>query len=201
VSTSGQSCRGVKRVIVVDSVADAFVDRVVTGTLALRTGDPMDAESDVGCLISEEAATAVEQRVTEAVRSGAKLACGGQRKGSQYWPTVLDRVDPKCALVQEETFGPCAPVIRVKDFDEAIRVANDTAFGLQTGVFTASLERAFSAIRRIKTGTVVVNNGPQFESPKIPFGGVKASGLGREGVRYAIQEMTVLKTAVFNLGT
>jgi acyl-CoA reductase-like NAD-dependent aldehyde dehydrogenase len=117
----------------------------------------------------------------------------GHIEGAQYWPTVLDRVDRNAALVQEETFGPCAPVIRIRDFEDAIACANQTRFGLQTGVFTRDIGKILDAARRLRVGAVVANGGPQFESPNIPFGGVKKSGFGREGARYAIQEMTTIK--------
>ena len=114
------------------------------------------------------------------------------------WPTVVDHVPPDAPLVTNETFGPVAPVIRVRDFDEALRVTNATRFGLQTGIYTNDLSRAFRAARELDVGAVIFNGGPQFESPNIPFGGVKDSGLGREGTRYAILEMTTLKTIVIS---
>lgn len=195
-ATSGQSCRGVKRVIVDDSVADAFVGLLREKAAALRVGDPLDPETDVGTLIDEGAARLVEARIGAARSSGAELVCGGRREGAQMWPTVLDRVRPDDELVQEETFGPCAPILRVAGPDEAFACVNDTRFGLQTGIFTNRLDRALEAARRLDVGTIVLNDGPQFDSPAIPFGGVKASGLGREGPRYAIREMTQLKTLV-----
>lgn len=196
-STAGQSCRGVKRILVAEQVGDAFVDLLKTETEKLVVGDPMDPATDIGALISEQAAIAVERRVDDAVAAGAELVHGGQRDGAQYWPTVIDRVDRADPLVAEETFGPCAPIIRITDMDDAIDCTNGTAFGLQTGVFTRDIGRAMQAARALKVGAVIINGGPQFESPNIPFGGVKKSGLGREGVKYAIQEMTVVKTIVF----
>jgi acyl-CoA reductase-like NAD-dependent aldehyde dehydrogenase len=136
-------------------------------------------------------------RVPVAGRWLAGPDVGGRRAGAQLWPTVLHRVPPGARLVQEETFGPCAPVIRVADLDEAIRCVNGTRYGLEAGVFTDSLSAARRAAAELAVGAVIVNGGPQFESPSIPFGGVKHSGIGREGARYAIEEMTTVKTVVF----
>ncbi|WP_235490592.1 aldehyde dehydrogenase family protein, partial [Frankia sp. AvcI1] len=127
---------------------------------------------------------------------GARVLCGARRVGAQYWPTVLDHVPRDADLVRLETFGPTAPVIRVKDFPEAVEVVNDSRYGLQAGIFTNNLEHARRAAELFDVGAVVVNGGPQFESPNIPFGGVKDSGIGREGARYAIEEMTRVKTLV-----
>ncbi|GAV39916.1 aldehyde dehydrogenase family protein [Streptomyces acidiscabies] len=195
-STAGQSCRGVKRVLVHTDVADEFAAMLVKQTEQLVVGDPADPATDVGTLIDEEAAVRVEGRVAEAVAGGARLLAGGRRRGAQYWPTVLDHVDRAAPLVCEETFGPCAPLVRIKDVDDAVDHLNSGRLGLQTGVFTRRLDDALRVARTLRTGAVVVNGGPQFESPNIPFGGVRDSGHGREGVRYAMREMTRVKTLV-----
>jgi acyl-CoA reductase-like NAD-dependent aldehyde dehydrogenase len=195
-ATSGQSCRGVKRLLVHESVADTFAAMLAKEAGKLKVGDPWDPATDMGTLISEAAAVEVEDRVAAAVATGAKVLAGHRRQSAQYWPTVIDHVDHATALVQSETFGPCAPVVRITNFDHAMESANATAFGLQTGIFTRDIGRAMTAIRTLRTGAVIVNGGPQFEAPNIPFGGVKKSGLGREGVKYAIQEMTIVKTVV-----
>ncbi|ATL68039.1 aldehyde dehydrogenase family protein [Nocardia terpenica] len=195
-ATSGQSCRGVKRILVQDTVADDFAALLRAAAERLRVGDPLDPATDIGTLIDERAAQAVDGRVREAVAGGARLLCGGRREGAQYWPTVLDHVDRGCELVREETFGPCAPIVRVADFEDALECVNDSRYGLQAGLFTQRLDYALHAARTLQVGTVVLNGGPQFESPNVPFGGVKDSGLGREGIRYAIQEMTRIKTLV-----
>jgi len=195
-ASSGQSCRGVKRVIVEESVADELVELVTERAAALRVGNPLQGGIDLGTMIDEEAARLVEARIDAAVAAGAELVFGGQRRGAQMWPAVIDRVRPDDDLVREETFGPCAPVLRVAGAEEAFACVNATRFGLQAGLFTNRLDRAMEAARRFDVGTIVLNDGPQFDSPAIPFGGVKASGLGREGPRYAIHEMTQLKTLV-----
>lgn len=197
-ASSGQSCRGVKRLIVEEAVASEFAEGLARATEELRIGDPLEPETEVGTLIDEAAAESVERRVTEALHAGARLLCGAKRRGAQYWPTVLDHVDRRLPLVAQETFGPCAPIVRVKHLEDALEAVNAGEFGLQTGVFTGNLSHAFQAARELNVGTVVINAGPQFESLNVPFGGVKASGLGREGVRYAVAEMTILKTLVMS---
>lgn len=196
-ATAGQSCRGVKRLLVHADVADRFAALLVDEAKKLRFGDPYSAHNDIGCLIDEAAARVVEDRVEESVASGAKLLYGPAREGAVLGPRVLDFVPRDSRLVCEETFGPCAPIVRVAGLDEAIECVNSGDYGLQTGVFTASIHRALQAAQRIRSGAVIINDGPQFESPFIPFGGVRKSGLGREGARFAIEEMTTVKTIVF----
>ncbi|WP_032917114.1 aldehyde dehydrogenase family protein [Streptomyces rimosus] len=195
-ATAGQSCRGVKRILVHEQVADEFVRMLVAATERLVVGDPRDPGTDIGTLIDEPAAVRVEQRVAEAVDGGAQVLTGGRRRGAQFWPTVLDHVDRAAPLVCEETFGPCAPLVRVKDLDDAVDYLNAGRVGLQAGVFTRRIDDAMRAARALQVGAVIINGGPQFESPNIPFGGVKDSGHGREGVRYAMREMTRIKTLV-----
>jgi putative phosphonoacetaldehyde dehydrogenase len=196
-STAGQSCRGVKRLLVQESVADRFATLLVAEAAKVRFGDPYSTENDIGCLIDEAAAAAVEERVRDAVAAGAELLYGPPRAGAVLGPQVLDFVPQDAVLVREETFGPCAPIVRVADLDEAVYWLNSGPYGLQTGVFTADLGQALKAARVLRSGAVIINDGPQFESPFVPFGGVKKSGLGREGARFAIEEMTTVKTIVF----
>lgn len=193
-ATAGQSCRGVKRVLVAEGVADEFADLLVRATKEKRAGDPFDASTDVGPLISEGAAREVELRCADAVRDGARLLTGGERRGALLTPAVLDFVPPDARLVVEETFGPVAPLIRVRDADEAAEVANSTPYGLQAGVVTDSARNFLRLAGRLAVGAVNLLEGPQFDSPHIPFGGVKRSGFGREGIRYAIREMSTVKT-------
>jgi putative phosphonoacetaldehyde dehydrogenase len=195
-ATAGQSCRGVKRILVVKEVADAFAPLLEAEVRRWRCGDPFDPEVDMGTLISEEAARCIEDRCARAVRDGAVLLCGGDRQGAAMMPTALDRVPADTELVVRETFGPVAPVVRVRDVDEAIAVANGTIYGLQAGVITRSFEDFVKVAKGLKVGAVNLMEGPNFDSPHIPFGGVKKSGIGREGMRYAIREMTTVKTVV-----
>jgi acyl-CoA reductase-like NAD-dependent aldehyde dehydrogenase len=193
-ATAGQSCRGVKRIIIHEQVADAFLALLVAATRAKRHGDPSDPATDVGPLISEEAAKLVESRIQAALRDGARLVHGGQRQGPLITSTVLDHVPPGTELVREETLGPVAPIIRARTLDEVVAYANCTRYGLQAGVVTRDLEAFWRLAAELRVGAVNLAAGPHFDSPHIPFGGVKASGIGREGMRYAIQEMTATKT-------
>ncbi|MBE1489817.1 aldehyde dehydrogenase family protein [Plantactinospora soyae] len=199
-ATAGQSCRGVKRIIVWAGVADQFVERLVGLSRARRYGDPRRPETEVGPLIDEAAAELVQRRVASAISAGALLCSGGDRDGALVAPTVLDRVPPGAELVREETFGPVAPVLRVGGLDEAVEVANGTAYGLQAGVVTNDSAAFWQLAARLRVGAVNLLEGPQFDSPHIPFGGVKASGLGREGIRYAIREMSTTKTVTVPYG-
>lgn len=193
-ATAGQSCRGIKRVIVVGDVADDLVAGLVEQARRKQAGDPLDPATDVGPLISEEAAVTVERRIADAVAANAKLLHGGDRRGSLITPAVLDHVPADAELVVEETFGPVAPVVRVADTAEAIRVANSTRYGLQAGVITSDVGQFTKIAEALRVGAVNLNAGPHFDSPHIPFGGVKSSGIGREGIPYSIREMSTIKT-------
>lgn len=192
---SGQRCTAVKRVIVVDKVADAFVALALEKTKKLKYGDPMDPTMDMGTVIEEKAAMQFERRVNNAVAAGATLLYGNIRKGALYSPTVVDRVPFDCELVREETFGPVVPIIRVKDIDEAIRVSNSTAFGLSSGVCTDRLDYITRFVSELRVGTVNVWEVPGFRIEISPFGGIKDSGLGyKEGVWEAMKSFTNVKT-------
>jgi acyl-CoA reductase-like NAD-dependent aldehyde dehydrogenase len=198
--TAGQSCRGVKRIIAVGGVAERMAGPLAAAAAALRVGDPLDPEVDIGPLISADAAEIVAGRIDDAVAAGARLLQGGRRDGAVLAPAVLDRVPADAELVVEETFGPVAPIIRVGSLAEAIEVANSTAYGLQAGVLTRDSEAFWQAACCLRVGAVHLGEGPHFDSPHIPFGGVKASGVGREGIRYSIREMTSIKTVTVPYG-
>jgi lactaldehyde dehydrogenase len=193
---AGQVCIAVKRIIVHEKVADEFITQLVSHTKKVKVGDPMDHETVMGPLIDENAAINVEQAVNKAIEDGAQLLCGGNRDGAFFDPTVLDHVEQDMELVQKETFGPISPVIRVKDLDEAIEVANSTPYGLQAGVFTSSIENAKRAVREIESGSVLINKQSTFRTDNMPFGGFKMSGMGKEGVKYAVEDMTRSKMVV-----
>jgi lactaldehyde dehydrogenase len=193
---SGQVCIAIKRIILHKKIADQFLDQLVDETLKLRMGDPMDPKTDIGPLIDENAASKVENVVLDAVNEGAEVLCGGKRDGNFYQATVLDQVDPNMNVVQEETFGPVSPIIRVKDLEEAIKIANNTRYGLQAGVFTRSIKNAKRAARGIEAGTVLINKQPTFRTDNMPFGGFKMSGMGKEGVKYALKDMTRTKLII-----
>jgi acyl-CoA reductase-like NAD-dependent aldehyde dehydrogenase len=192
---SGQRCTAVKRVIVVGPIADELAARIDAVAASLVVGDPFAADTDVGTLIDEEAARLVEDRVRAAVVVGGALVLrGGERRGAQLVPPVLDHVAPDTELVQEETFGPAVPIVRVRDLDEAIRVANGTVHGLSAGVVSSNLESILRCIRELRCGTVNLNEVPGWRTEAAPFGGVKASGLGvKEGVVEAMRAYTTTK--------
>ncbi len=193
---NGQRCTSIKRFVIEECIADRFIDRFVDVTRKLRVGDQLDPTVNIGPLINETAAKTVRNRIEATVKDGADLLCGGRRQGALLWPTVLDSVRNNSPLVARETFGPVAPFIRVKDFDQAIDVVNDTSYGLQSGVFTNDLCKAKSAASRIRAGGVMINRAPGFRAEHLPFGGIKNSGVGREGIKYAVDAMTYTKTIV-----
>jgi putative phosphonoacetaldehyde dehydrogenase len=192
---SGQRCTAVKRMLVHEDVADEFVGRLVDRTRAIRWGDPLDPATDMGTVIDEAAALEFERRVNEAVAAGARLLVGNERRGALYSPTVLDGVNPGLTLVREETFGPVSPVIRFGSLDEAIGIANSTAYGLSSAVCTNRLDAITRCIAELNVGTVNVREVPGYRLELTPFGGIKDSGLGyKEGVLEAMKSFTNVKT-------
>jgi putative phosphonoacetaldehyde dehydrogenase len=192
---SGQRCTAVKRMLVHQSVAAEFTDLVVQKTKAWPYGDPADLENLMGTVIDEAAAQFFESRVNEAIAQGARLLVGNQRHGALYSPTVLDQVTPEMMLVKEETFGPVSPIIQFKNIDEAIRIANGTAYGLSSGVCTNRMDYIVRFVNELQMGTVNVREVPGYRLELTPFGGIKDSGLGyKEGVQEAIKSFTNIKT-------
>jgi acyl-CoA reductase-like NAD-dependent aldehyde dehydrogenase len=192
---SGQRCTAVKRILVIDSVADEFAALVTEKAKMLKAGDPMDPETDVGTVINENAAKTFQQRVIDAVDDGAVLLHGNNREGAIFPPTVIDHVSSDSELVMEETFGPAIPIVRVKDIDEAIEVANGTAYGLSSGVCTNRMDDITRFINELNHGTVNIWEVPGYRIEMSPFGGVKDSGLGyKEGVIESMKSYTNVKT-------
>jgi len=192
---SGQRCTAVKRMLVHEKVADDFVARLVDKTRAWTYGDPMDTALDMGTVIDEAAAQNFEQRVNDAVAQGAQLLVGNVRRGALYSPTLLDHVRPEMNVVKTETFGPVSPVIRFRDIDEAIRIANGTAYGLSSAVCTNRLDYITKLVSELHVGTVNVREVPGYRLELTPFGGIKDSGLGyKEGVQEAMKSFTNTKT-------
>jgi phosphonoacetaldehyde dehydrogenase len=193
---SGQRCTAVKRILVVESVADAFVAKMLPRAKALKAGDPMDPATDVGTVINERSARLFESRVNDAVAQGAALLHGNDRRGALYPPTVLDRVPPEAELVHEETFGPVIPIIRCPDDIEAvIRISNSTAYGLSSGVCTNRLDYITRFVSGLDVGTVNIWEVPGYRIEMSPFGGIKDSGLGyKEGVVEAMKSFTNVRT-------
>lgn len=187
---AGQSCIAVQRVIVERPVADEFLPKLLDRIGALRTGDPHDPDVEVGPLVDESAAERVEQWVNEAVDAGAKLLAGGKRDGSSVTPTVLSEVPTDAKVWADEVFGPVLSVSVVDSVDEAFDQVNDSKFGLQTGVFTRDVQVAFRARAELEVGGVIVGDVPSFRADQMPYGGVKGSGWGREGIRSAMADMT-----------
>jgi len=194
---AGQSCISVQRVLVDSSLYDDLVARLVTATEALVLGDPDDPATDVGPLINEGSARRVEEWVDEAVSAGAKLLTGGRRDGTSYLPTLLADVPPDAHVVADEVFGPVLVVSRVDGVDEGLRAVNDSRFGLQAGVFTHDVQVAFRAHRELEVGGVVIGDVPAYRADQMPYGGAKESGVGREGVRYAMEDFTYERVMVF----
>jgi phosphonoacetaldehyde dehydrogenase len=192
---SGQRCTAVKRILVDESVARRFVDLLVDKTRAWKHGDPADPSMDMGTVIDEAAAKLFEARVNDAVAQGARLLIGNQRDGALYSPTVLDDAGPRMAVVKQETFGPISPVIRFRGIDEAIALANGTAYGLSSAVCTNRLDYITRFVSELQVGTVNVREVPGYRLELTPFGGIKDSGLGyKEGVQEAMKSFTNLKT-------
>jgi succinate-semialdehyde dehydrogenase/glutarate-semialdehyde dehydrogenase len=192
----GQSCINSKRFIVVDSVADAFVAAFVKGVEALKVGDPMQRDTNIGPMARANLRDTLHDQVERSVQAGAKVLAGGKPldgPGFFYPPTVLDHVDPSMAAFCEETFGPAAAIIRVKDDDEAIALANATEFGLGSSLWTTDIARAKKLARRIEAGAVFIN-GMVASDPRLPFGGIKQSGYGRELGSFGIREFVNIKT-------
>ncbi|HUQ28484.1 MAG TPA: phosphonoacetaldehyde dehydrogenase [Usitatibacter sp.] len=197
---SGQRCTAVKRILVHEAVAKRFVDLLVAKTEAWTYGDPMNSKIEMGTVIDDAAAKLFQSRVNEAIAGGAKLLSGNRRDGALYSPTVIDRVDPSMTVVKQETFGPVSPVIRFRDADEAIAIANGTAYGLSSAVCTNRLDYINRFVAELHVGTVNVREVPGYRLELTPFGGVKDSGLGyKEGVQEAMKSFTNIKT--FSLPT
>jgi acyl-CoA reductase-like NAD-dependent aldehyde dehydrogenase len=186
---AGQSCVSTQRLYVHRAVGDAFLAQFLPLVDALQVGDPMDPQTDLGPMVSEEAARRVEGWVQEAVASGARVLRGGERRGALLPPTVLTDAQPEMRVVCEEVFGPIVTILPYDDVDDVLAAVNDTPFGLQAGLFTASLDVALRALRTIRTGTVVINGPSRWRVYHMPYGGVKASGWGREGPRYSVEDM------------
>ncbi|HTU11466.1 MAG TPA: aldehyde dehydrogenase family protein [Allosphingosinicella sp.] len=193
---SGQSCIGVQRILIHAEVYDAFRDMLVAKTKTLVAGDPKDRNVFIGPMISEGEAKRLDGWIQEAVATGARLLCGGKREGAMLQATLLEDVDFDTKLNREEAFGPVAFLIKFNDFNYALEIVNDSKFGLQAGVFTRDLFQMFDAWDRLDVGGVVINDVPSYRVDNMPYGGVKDSGLGREGVRFAMEDMTEIRNLV-----
>jgi acyl-CoA reductase-like NAD-dependent aldehyde dehydrogenase len=198
---SGQVCISVQRIYSQQGIYEPFTEKFVTASEAMVVGDPLDERVDVGPMIDPGEVERIEAWVQEARQEGAQVLTGGKREGTVYWPTVLSRVTPEMKVVAQEAFAPIASVIPFGDFEEALEKADETEFGLQASVFTRDIQRVFQAIRRLNFGGVIVNDTPAFRADHMPYGGNRRSGLGREGVRFAIEDMTNVQMVAIRLGT
>lgn len=196
---AGQSCLSVQNLYIHASRYDAFVDAFVKRISALKVGNPSEDDTDVGTLVNEAAAERIESWIAEAVAGGARILVGGKRNGAQFEPTVIADARPGMKVVDEEIFGPVAVVHRYEDFDAVLSRINDTPYGLHCGLFTNDMKLAFKAIRTLRFGGVVVNGSSTWRTDQMPYGGIKNSGIGREGPRYAIRDMTDERLVIFNL--
>ena len=198
-SYAGQSCISVQRILVERSVHAKFTELLLEGVAKLRLGDPLEEQTDVGPLIRESDAARAADWVQEAVRGGARLLAGGNRKGSILEPTVLTGTKPDMKVNCQEVFGPVVTVEPYDDFETALRQVNNSCYGLQSGIFTRDVKLLFHAYEELEVGGLIAGDVPTFRVDHMPYGGIKDSGLGREGVRYVIEEMTEPKLLVMNL--
>lgn len=198
---SGQSCIGVQRILIHADIYDRFRDMLVAKTMTLIAGDPKDRNVFIGPMISEGEASRLDSWIQEATTKGATLLCGGTRDGAMLEATLLENVDPNTKLNIEEAFGPVAFLIKFNEFEEALRIVNDSKFGLQAGIFTRDLFKTLDAWDRLDVGGVVINDVPSYRVDNMPYGGVKDSGLGREGIRFAMEDMTEIRNLVIRRRT
>ncbi|MDM5198108.1 aldehyde dehydrogenase family protein [Fictibacillus enclensis] len=196
---AGQNCLSVQRIYVQRSVMEKFEEEFVQQTNQYRVGDKLSELTDMGPLITEKEAIRVENLVNEAIKKGAELLTGGERKGAFYSPTVLKNVPEHCSIAREEIFGPVVLLFEVENVDEAIEKANAVSYGLQGGIFTKNMDQAQKAIANMEVGGIMINDSSDYRIDAMPFGGVKKSGLGREGIKFAIQEMTEPKVVCYKL--
>jgi acyl-CoA reductase-like NAD-dependent aldehyde dehydrogenase len=198
---SGQVCISVQRIYSEKQVYEPFSEKLVKATESMVVGDPLDERVDVGPMIDPKEVDRIESWVNEAQTAGARVLTGGKREGMVYYPTVLSGVDEEMKVVAEEAFAPVASIISSDDFESALQQANDTKFGLQVGVFTKDINRVFQAVKRLNFGGVIINDTPNFRADHMPYGGNRQSGLGREGVRFAMEDMTNIQMVAIRLGS
>ena len=200
-SYSGQICISIQRIFLHEKIYDRFMNDFTEATQKLKMGDPLEEDTDIGPMINLGAAEQTEEWIGEAVESGARVVAGGKRDGSMFEPTILENVKPQLRISWLEAFAPVVVIYRYKDFEEALNGVNYSIYGLQTGIFTGDLNKSFKAFEVLDVGGVIINDIPTFRIDHMPYGGVKESGFGREGLKYAIEEMTEMKLMAINLKT
>jgi acyl-CoA reductase-like NAD-dependent aldehyde dehydrogenase len=198
-ANSGQICISLQRLYLHEAIADEFTEKFLAATARLKIGNPLDKDCDVGPMITESEAERAEQWMKEAVAQGARVLIGGKREGRMLWPTVMTDVKADMKVMCQETFAPQVSLVRYRSFDEALEMLADSPFGLQAGIYTRDINKAFKAIKRVDVGGMMVNDTSIFRVDQMPYGGNKMSGIGREGVRFAIDEMTNIRMVCFNL--
>lgn len=196
---SGQVCISVQRIYSQRSISEPFTEKFVRASEAMVVGDPLDERVDVGPMIDPGEVDRIENWIQEARSGGAKVLTGGKHEGAVYWPTVLEGVSPDMKVVAQEAFAPVASILPYDDFEEALRQADQTEYGLQVGVFTRDINNVFKAIKRLNFGGVIVNDTPNFRADNMPYGGNRHSGIGREGVHFAIEDMTNIQMVAVRL--
>lgn len=198
-ANAGQVCISTQRVLAAGKIYDAFLGALAPKVDALVTGSQLDGGTKVGPMVREDEAVRVGQWVDEAVAGGARVVVGGSRSGAVYTPTVVADVGPEMRLSRDELFGPAVAVTAFESIDDAIAMANDSVYGLSAGIFTQNVDWAMKFAREVESGSLHINWGPQWRADVMPYGGLKDSGFGKEGPRYAVEEMTELKMVVFHL--
>ena len=197
-SNAGQVCISAQRVITNREVYADYLDALTAGVGALNTGDPLDESVKMGPMVRAQDAERVHEWISEAVASGARTTTGGDYSGAMHQATVVADVDPKMRISCEELFGPAVAVTPFSDIDEAIAMANDTNYGLSAAIFTQNIDWAMKFAREVDSGNLMINSGPQWRADLMPYGGLKESGMGKEGPKYAVQEMTELKMVIYH---
>ncbi len=195
---SGQVCISIQRVLLHEKLAEEFTNKLVEKAMGLKMGDPFDTSTQLSVMIDENSAIRASKWIDEAVQGGANLLCGGNRVGAMLDATILNDVDNKMRIVSEEAFAPVAVIETFTDFRQGIELANDSKYGLQVGVFTNDLENSQYAAENLEYGGIIINDVPTFRVDNMPYGGMKDSGFGREGVRYAMEEMSEIRLIVLN---
>ena len=198
-ANSGQVCISLQRIYIHKDIYEDFKTKFVEKVKELKSGNPLSEETDIGPLINNEAAEKTTLWISEATKGGAKILIGGTAEKGIFAPTILENVTPNMQVVCGEVFAPVVSLIPYTDFNEALQMVNNSIYGLQAGVYTNDINKAFKAFRELEVGGVIINDVPTYRADHMPYGGVKESGLGREGLKYAVEEMTELKTLVLNL--
>jgi acyl-CoA reductase-like NAD-dependent aldehyde dehydrogenase len=198
-ANAGQVCISLQRLYIHQDIADTFIARFLEQTAALKVGNPLERDCDVGPMISDDAADRASDWMHDAIAEGAKVLIGPRRERRLLWPTVFTNTKPDMKVMCQEAFAPLVSIVTYRDFDEALALLGDSPYGLQAGLYTRDIQKAFKAVKRLDVGGVMVNDTSIYRADHMPYGGNRMSGIGREGVRFAVEEMTNLKMVCFNL--